>query len=56
VLGAEIFAQNTLHGAVRQSVDRARGGDFSIKLEDQILFTATGCENLTRYPFDPALG
>lgn len=31
------------------------GGDFSIKLEDQILITETGCENLTRYPFDPAL-
>lgn len=31
------------------------GGDFSIKIEDQVLITATGCENLTRYPFDPAL-
>jgi Xaa-Pro dipeptidase len=31
------------------------GGDFSIKLEDQVLITATGAENLTRYPFDPAL-
>ena len=31
------------------------GGDFSIKLEDQVLITETGCENLTRYPFDPAL-
>jgi Xaa-Pro aminopeptidase len=31
------------------------GGDFSIKLEDQVLITDTGCENLTRYPFDPAL-
>ena len=31
------------------------GGDFSIKLEDQILITETGCENLTRYPFDPRL-
>jgi Xaa-Pro aminopeptidase len=30
-------------------------GDFSIKLEDQVLITATGYENLTRYPFDPAL-
>mgnify|MGYP000025177010 CR=1 FL=1 len=29
------------------------GGDFSIKLEDQILITETGCENLTKYPFDP---
>ncbi len=31
------------------------GGDFSIKLEDQVLITAGGCENLTTYPFDPAL-
>ncbi len=31
------------------------GGDFSIKLEDQVLITETGCENLTRYPFDARL-
>jgi Xaa-Pro aminopeptidase len=31
------------------------GGDFSIKIEDQVLITETGAENLTRYPFDPAL-
>jgi Xaa-Pro aminopeptidase len=31
------------------------GGDFSIKLEDQVLITQTGFENLTRYPFDAAL-
>jgi len=31
------------------------GGDFSIKLEEQVLITETGYENLTRYPFDPAL-
>ena len=31
------------------------GGDFSIKLEDQVLVTETGFENLTRYPFDDAL-
>ncbi|MEO1380131.1 MAG: dimethylsulfonioproprionate lyase DddP, partial [Pseudomonadota bacterium] len=31
------------------------GGDFSIKLEDQVLITETGYENLTKYPFDPAL-
>ncbi|MDJ1015179.1 MAG: M24 family metallopeptidase [Paracoccaceae bacterium] len=31
------------------------GGDFSIKLEDQVLVTDTGYENLTSYPFDPAL-
>ncbi|MGF1551431.1 MAG: dimethylsulfonioproprionate lyase DddP [Paracoccaceae bacterium] len=29
-----------------------QGGDFSIKLEDQVLITETGVENLTRYPFD----
>lgn len=31
------------------------GGDFSIKLEEQVLITETGYENLTRYPFDPSL-
>ena len=31
------------------------GGTFSIKLEDQVLITETGCENLTKYPFDPRL-
>lgn len=32
-----------------------KGGDFSIKLEDQVLITETGYENLTKYPFDPRL-
>jgi len=31
------------------------GGDFSIKLEEQVLVTETGFENLTHYPFDPRL-
>ncbi|WP_322866189.1 dimethylsulfonioproprionate lyase DddP [Aquicoccus sp. G2-2] len=31
------------------------GGGFSIKLEDQVLITEDGFENLTTYPFDPAL-
>jgi len=31
------------------------GGDFSIKLEDQVLITESGYENLTKYPHDPAL-
>ena len=31
------------------------GGDFSIKLEDQVLITENGYENLTKYPFDAAL-
>ena len=31
------------------------GGDFSIKLEDQVLITEDGYENLTKYPFDPRL-
>ena len=30
-------------------------GDFSIKLEDQVLVTEDGFENLTKYPFDEAL-
>lgn len=31
------------------------GGAFSIKLEDQVLITEDGYENLTQYPFDAAL-
>ncbi len=31
------------------------GGDFSVKLEDQVLITEDGYENLTKYPFDAAL-
>ncbi len=31
------------------------GGDFSIKLEDQVLVTESGYENLTKYPFDDRL-
>ncbi|MEM8657303.1 MAG: M24 family metallopeptidase, partial [Pseudomonadota bacterium] len=31
------------------------GGDFSIKLEDQVVITENGCENLTKAPFDPRL-
>ena len=31
------------------------GDDFSIKLEDQVLVTENGPENLTAYPFDKAL-
>ena len=31
------------------------GGDFTIKLEDQVLITEDGFENLTTYPFDDAL-
>ena len=30
-------------------------GDFSIKLEDQVLITESGYENITKYPFDPVL-
>ena len=33
----------------------AVGGDFSIKLEDQVLITEDGYENLIKYPFDPRL-
>tara|TARA_R100000789_G_scaffold34375_4_gene37654 strand:+ start:10134 stop:11492 length:1359 start_codon:yes stop_codon:yes gene_type:complete len=31
------------------------GGDFSIKLEEQVVITEDGYENLISYPFDPAL-
>jgi Xaa-Pro aminopeptidase len=33
----------------------AEDGDFCIKLEDQVLITEDGYENLTSYPFDRAL-
>jgi len=33
----------------------AVGGAFTIKLEDQVLITEDGYENLTKYPFDPML-
>ncbi len=29
-----------------------KGGDFSIKLEDQVVITETGVETLSRYPYD----
>lgn len=32
-----------------------QGGDFSIKLEDQVVITETGCEVLSHYPYDPRL-
>ena len=31
------------------------GDDFSIKLEDQVLVTEKGYENLSKYPFDARL-
>jgi len=34
---------------------QTQGGEFAIKLEDQVLITETGHENLTRYPFDARL-
>ncbi|MFK7835447.1 MAG: dimethylsulfonioproprionate lyase DddP [Sulfitobacter sp.] len=34
---------------------QAEGGDFAIKLEDQVLVTEDGFENLTTYPLDEAL-
>jgi Xaa-Pro aminopeptidase len=34
---------------------QTEGGDFAIKLEDQVLITETGYENLTKYPFDAKL-
>jgi Xaa-Pro aminopeptidase len=29
-----------------------KNGDISIKLEDQVIITETGYENLTKVPFD----
>ena len=31
------------------------GGDFCIKLEDQLIVTETGFENITKFPYDPRL-
>jgi Xaa-Pro aminopeptidase len=31
------------------------GAPFGVKLEDQVLVTADGCELLSTYPFDPRL-
>jgi Xaa-Pro dipeptidase len=39
---------------VESLVSRA-GGDFSIKLEEQVLVTETGPETISRYPPDPVL-
>jgi len=33
----------------------AVGGSCGVKLEDQVVITESGCENLTRYPFDERL-
>ncbi len=38
-----------------EALVQPEGGDFAIKLEDQVLVTEDGFENLTRYPFDEAL-
>jgi Xaa-Pro dipeptidase len=45
----------TRHVHLRRSFGQPEGGDFSIKLEDQVLITEDGFENLTHYPFDAAL-
>ena len=47
-------AIDELHALVTSLVAE-EGGDFSIKLEDQVLITEDGYENLTKYPFDPRL-
>jgi Xaa-Pro dipeptidase len=52
------FAGVTLEAGMTLCVEALvspEGGDFSIKIEDQVLITETGCENLTSYPFDAAL-
>jgi Xaa-Pro aminopeptidase len=38
-----------------EALVQPEGGDFAIKLEDQVLITEDGFENLTKYPHDPAL-
>ncbi len=39
-----------------ESLISREGGDFSIKLEEQVLITETGFEVLSRFPHDPLLG
>ncbi|MFY0648838.1 dimethylsulfonioproprionate lyase DddP [Sulfitobacter geojensis] len=38
-----------------EALVQTKGGDFAIKLEDQVLVTEEGFEDLTTYEFDPAL-
>lgn len=38
-----------------EALVQPEGGDFAIKLEDQVLVTEDGFEDLTSYEFDPAL-
>jgi Xaa-Pro aminopeptidase len=38
-----------------EALIQPEGGDFAIKLEDQVLITKNGFENLTKYEHDPAL-
>ncbi|MGC1503539.1 MAG: dimethylsulfonioproprionate lyase DddP [Sulfitobacter sp.] len=38
-----------------EALVQPEGGDFAIKLEDQVLVTEEGFEDLTSYDFDPAL-
>jgi Xaa-Pro aminopeptidase len=38
-----------------EALVQPEGGDFAIKLEDQVLITQDGFENLTTYEHDPAL-
>ncbi len=45
----------TRHGALRRGSLGVKGEPIGIKLEDQVLVTEDGHENLTRYPFDAAL-
>lgn len=60
------YADKEIHGAFDYPLEvgmtlcvealvSPEGGDFSIKLEDQVLVTEDGFENLTTYPFDPEL-
>ncbi len=60
------YPDNAAHGAFDHELQAGmtlcvealispEGGDFSIKLEDQVLITEDGFENLTKYPHDRAL-
>ena len=47
--------KNLNMGAKCMALVSPEGGNFSIKLEDQVLITENGYENLTNYPFDENL-
>ena len=56
-LGEDAFDYEIQAGMVLcvEALVSPEGGDFSIKLEDQVLVTEKGYENLSKPPFDKCL-